>query len=137
MGLKSGNRVSAEFSMSSMTDLVFLLLIFFIIVSTLVTPFAVKMDVPSNSSEISQKERKRVSIDITAADQFRVNGSLTAYEQLEAKIAGLLGPEGENISRNVLLSVEKDVPAGETVKVIVMARKNGWGIAVAGTKEGS
>ena len=63
MAIKRRNRVSASFSMSSMTDLVFLLLIFFMITSTVVTPSAIKLLLPKSSSQAAAKPITRVFID--------------------------------------------------------------------------
>jgi len=133
MSLGSRNKVSADFSMSSMTDLVFLLLIFFILISTLVTPFAVKMDVPSNSSTSEViPEVKKAEVKITADQVVILDGKDIPIEELELALIAKLGPELPDIKRNLLLSVDKSVPAGETVRVIVMARRNGWNLGLTG-----
>jgi biopolymer transport protein ExbD len=63
MAIQRRNKVSAEFSMSSMTDIVFLLLIFFMITSTLVSPNALKLLLPSSSSKTVAPQTIAVSID--------------------------------------------------------------------------
>ena len=133
MALGSRNKVSADFSMSSMTDLVFLLLIFFILISTLVTPFAVKMDVPSPSNNVvTNPEVKKVEVKITEDLVVLLDGKDVPMLELEQALMAKLGPELPEIKRNLLLSVDKTVPAGETVKVIVMARRNGWNLGLTG-----
>ena len=62
MALKSKNKVSAEFSMSSMTDIVFLLLLFFMLTSTLVTTNALDLVLPNSTAQTVKKQRVSVSI---------------------------------------------------------------------------
>lgn len=63
MGLKRRNRVSPNFSMASMTDVIFLLLIFFMITSTVVSPNAIKVLLPQGKQQTSAKPLTRVVID--------------------------------------------------------------------------
>ena len=62
MALRSKNKVSAAFSMSSMTDIVFLLLIFFMLTSTLVTTNALDLVLPNSTAQTVKKQRVSVSI---------------------------------------------------------------------------
>ena len=63
MALKRRQKISPSFSMSSMTDLIFLLLIFFMITSTMVSPNAIKVLLPQGSEQTSAKPMVRVIID--------------------------------------------------------------------------
>ena len=63
MALKTRNKVNANFSMSSMTDIVFLLLIFFMVTSTLITPNALKLLLPKSSNQTASNPITSVSID--------------------------------------------------------------------------
>ena len=63
MSLKRRQKISPAFSMSSMTDLIFLLLIFFMITSTMVSPNAIKVLLPQGSEQTSAKPMARVIID--------------------------------------------------------------------------
>ena len=58
MAIRSNNKINAGFSLSSMTDLVFLLLIFFVIVSTMVSPFALPVDLPKSRTSTSKEPPK-------------------------------------------------------------------------------
>ena len=66
MGLKRRNRVSPNFSMASMTDVIFLLLIFFMITSTVVSPNAIKVLLPQGKQQTSAKPLTRVVIERAA-----------------------------------------------------------------------
>ena len=63
MSLKRRQKISPTFSMSSMTDLIFLLLIFFMITSTMVSPNAIKVLLPQGSEQTSAKPMVRIIID--------------------------------------------------------------------------
>ena len=63
MALRRRQKISPSFSMSSMTDLIFLLLIFFMITSTMVSPNAIKVLLPQGSEQTSAKPMARVIID--------------------------------------------------------------------------
>ena len=71
MGIKKRSKVSAEFSMSSLTDIIFLLLIFFMLTSTLVAPNAINFNLPGSS-------QKRVSSTRTL-DEIRINNTGRYY----------------------------------------------------------
>ena len=74
MAIRSRNKVSPNFNMSSMTDIVFLLLIFFMLTSTLVSPNALKLLLPN--SQAKTLEKQTISISITKDVQFYINENL-------------------------------------------------------------
>lgn len=126
MDIKGRNKISATFSMSSMTDLVFLLLIFFIIVSTMVSPYALPVDLPNSSNR--SKEKQNISVRIDQDLIYSVNNKIVDKSTLEATIlsAPIKGDE-----RKVVLHVDKKVPSGTLVEVLDMARRNEWKIVLA------
>lgn len=124
MGIRSRNKVEVSFSMSSMTDIVFLLLIFFIILSTLVSPFGVKVDLPTGKTRTN--DHPKLDISITSDSQFSLNGDLMSKIELNARLKAYKGT-GEK----AVLHVDKSVPTGETVEVLSMAKENGLDIVIA------
>ena len=74
MGFKSGNKIKIEGGMSSMTDLVFLLLIFFIVISTMITA-GVNIDVPKKGG--SESKSKILSVNINDKNEYFINGGST------------------------------------------------------------
>ena len=126
MNLRSRNKVNASFSMSSMTDLVFLLLIFFIIVSTLVSPYALPVDLPNSSNKI--KDKQKVSLRIGPDLIYSVNNKIVEETNVESELGSLLtGAENPSI----IMHVDKAVPTGETVKILDIAKRNKWKIVLA------
>jgi biopolymer transport protein ExbD len=130
MALKSRNKVSAEFSMSSMTDIVFLLLIFFMVTSTLIAPNALKLLLPSSNSQTSANPIASVSIkdlnDGTFA--FAVGSNFCQESELETLIKKELAGQEEPF---VSLHVDKSVPMEQVVKVMNIAKDNQWKLILA------
>jgi biopolymer transport protein ExbD len=114
MNLRSKNRISAEFSMSSMTDIIFLLLIFFMLTSNFVTPTALPVNLPSSTkgSIVMQK----VSVTVTSDLKYYVNDRQTTIEGLQPLLAQALGNVEEGMGV-VVLNVDKSVPVEYLVKV--------------------
>ena len=81
MSLRSKNKVSANFSMSSMTDIVFLLLIFFMLTSTLVSPNALKLLLPNSNARTLEKQT--LSVSITPEIDYYIGDKQIAIEKLE------------------------------------------------------
>lgn len=126
MDLKGRNKVSASFSMSSMTDLVFLLLIFFIILSTMVSPYTLPVDLPTSSNK--SKEKQNISVRIDEDLIYSVNNQIIDKSVLESIINNTTIKGDE---RKVILHVDKKVPSGTLVEVLDMARRNEWKIVLA------
>lgn len=126
MDLKGRNRISASFSMSSMTDLVFLLLIFFIILSTMVSPYTLPVDLPNSANK--SKEKQNISVRIDKDLIFSVNNKIVDKSILESSI-GSIAIKGDE--RKVILHVDKLVPSGTLVEVLDMAKRNEWKIVLA------
>ena len=126
MDLRSSNKISPAFNMSSMTDLVFLLLIFFIILSTMVTPPSLPVDLP-NGSNIS-KEARSVSLTLFPDGTTALNSRIIPISQLENELRRALSVKEE---KSIMLHADKNTPTGTTVEVLDIAKKNNWKIALA------
>ena len=83
MGLKRKAKVSAEFSMSSLTDIIFLLLIFFMLTSSLVAPNALNLKLPGSSSTPSASNEKIPDVAITRAGDYELDGKRINVGNLE------------------------------------------------------
>ncbi|NNC83230.1 MAG: biopolymer transporter ExbD [Flavobacteriales bacterium] len=126
MDLRSRNKVDPSFSMSSMTDLVFLLLIFFIILSTMVSPYALPVDLPNSSNK--SKEKQTVALRIDADLIYSVGNKIIQPDNLETELQGALSVYDE---KSIVLHVDKAVPTGQTVEVLDIAKRNRWKIVLA------
>ncbi len=113
MGLKKRTKVSAEFSMSSLTDIIFLLLIFFMLTSSLVSPTAINLRLPSSSSKpTNQSSNEPIKLEINARGEYTVNGTRMAEDAVKAKLQNLIRKDGRAPSDiTVILSIDEAVEA--------------------------
>lgn len=126
MKLKRHAKVEAGFQMSSMTDIVFLLLIFFMVTSTLVAPNALKLLLPRSNSQTSAKPITTVSI--TADLQYYVEQTPVPISTMEAYLQQKLeGQEDPTVS----LHVDKSVPMEAVVQVMNIAKDNHYKLILA------
>ncbi len=118
MSLRTRNKRTAEFSMSSLTDIIFLLLIFFLLTSTLVAPNAIPMLLPNSNSQVQATETVSVSIDEDL--NYFLNGKTTGIDVLESALnTALTGKEEQGI----VLYADKSVPIEYVVQVLNIANK--------------
>ena len=128
MGLRSRNKISADFNMSSMTDIVFLLLIFFMLTSTLVSPNALKLLLPSSKARTLEKQT--VSVSITKDIHFFINENKVQEANIERELKLLL----DNIDEAaIILHADKTVDIEHVVKVMDIAYRNKYKIVLATT----
>ena len=120
MAIRSKNKVTTNFNMSSMTDIVFLLLIFFIIASTLTSPNAMEVLLPE-SSTTPGPEKQSASISITEDLKFYLNKDEVREEELELKLLSFI--EGKE-DAGIILRAEKSVPIEKVVVVMDIANRN-------------
>ena len=118
MALKPSNKRHANFSMSSLTDIIFLLLIFFMLTSTFVTPNALNLTLPSSNSKSTAKPK--VSVSITKSMEYYVNTERVSFDNLEQKLGELLKDEEDP---TVFLNAEKSVPIEKVVEIMNIANK--------------
>jgi biopolymer transport protein ExbD len=116
MSLKSRNKVDPAFSMSSMTDIIFLLLIFFMLTSSFITPSGLPINLPA--SKTSNIVMQKVSVTITADLKYYVNDKRTAVDDLDIAIQRELKNSDEGV---VVLHIDKSVPTEYLVKVAGIA----------------
>lgn len=112
MKLASRHKADASFSLSSMTDMVFLLLVFFMLTSNFVTPSGLPVNLPTskNPTVVMQK----VSVTISKDLRIMVNAKPASFNTIKADLARELKPNEEGV---VVLHIDKDVPVEYLVKV--------------------
>jgi biopolymer transport protein ExbD len=84
MNLRGRNKVSSEFSMSSMTDIVFLLLVFFMLTTPAVTPEALDLILPKAKGKSTNQQN--ISVSVTKEGEYYVNGDKVSKSRLESSI---------------------------------------------------
>ena len=128
MALRSRNKVTPNFNMSSMTDIVFLLLIFFMLTSTLVSPNALKLLLPSSKAKTLEKQT--ISISITKDIQFYINENPVLENTIEQELKLIINNEQEPA---IILHTDKSVAIQHVVKVMDIAYRNKYKIVLATT----
>ncbi|MCF8308476.1 MAG: biopolymer transporter ExbD [Bacteroidales bacterium] len=113
MAIRIRNKVKSEFSTTSMPDLVFLLLIFFMLTSTLVSPNAIKLLLPQSDSQTTAKQT--ITVYINDRYDYFVGENKISQNQLENNLADKLAMQNEGV---VVLRSDKSVPIQYIVNVI-------------------
>ena len=130
MAIRSSNKISAAFNMSSMTDMVFLLLIFFMITSTLVSPNALKLLLPQSNNQTQAKAITSVSI--TKDLRYYIETTPVAFNDLERQLQLKLMDETDP---TISIHVDESVSTGELVKVMNIAARNRYKTILATAPE--
>jgi biopolymer transport protein ExbD len=132
MALKRNTKVDASFSVSSMTDIVFLLLIFFLVTSTLINPNALKLLLPKSTGQVSAKATVSVSIKDWGDDTYtyHVNGAQEPmpYDVVEEELVTLLSQEEDP---TFSIYSDQTVPVGEVVQMMNIAKRNHYKVILA------
>ena len=126
MNLRGRNKVSAEFSMSSMTDIVFLLLVFFLLTSPAITPDALDLILPKAKGKTTHQQNVSVSVTHKGAyyiNKERVNKQNIAFE-LDRILVGQETP-------TIILRAEEGVPIEDAVFIMDIANKNNYKVVLA------
>jgi biopolymer transport protein ExbD len=126
MALTQRNKISINFSSVGMTDVVFNLLIFFMLTSTLVHPSALKLLLPKGSNQTSAKPLTSVSV--TSDLKYYVELQPVTLDQLEAVLKQKLGNKPDTY---ISLHADKSVPFENVVNVLNIAQKNNYKLIIA------
>ena len=131
MALKRKTKINGEFSMASMTDIIFLLLIFFMVTSTVVVPNAIKITLPQSQKQTAAKPLSRVTIDknlnyyVAFGNQ---REKQVTFGDIEPFLKERYNKEPEMF---VALYADETVPYGEIVKVLNIANENKFKMVLA------
>ena len=132
MSLKRRNKVTATFAMSSMTDLIFLLLLFFVMASTMSSPNDIKINLPqARAKQATKKVVAKVSID-NLGNYFVGIGNAKqrpiAAEDLEAYLSTI---QQQDSTMYIALHADEDIPYKEVVRVLDIANEHKMKLVVA------
>jgi biopolymer transport protein ExbD len=127
MALKTKNRVMDNFAMLGMTDIVFLLLIFFMLTSTLIAPNALKMLLPSRGQVTIQSESTIPTVTIYDANRITVDGRTVSLNELgtflDAKLMGIKDP-------TIKVVTSPSVSVGDAVKIMNVAAERNYTVVL-------
>jgi biopolymer transport protein ExbD len=131
MALKRKTKVNDAFSMASMTDVIFLLLIFFMVTSTVVIPNAIKLTLPQAQKQTAAKPISRVTID-AALNYYVAYGNQrekqVSFEDITPFLQERYDKEPEMF---VALYADESVPYREIVRVLDIANRNKFKMVLA------
>jgi biopolymer transport protein ExbD len=126
MNLQGRNKVSATFSMSSMTDIVFLLLIFFMLTSPVITPEALDLILPKAKGKTTSTQN--VAVSITEDLEFYINDEKVNSSQVESRLSTMLSGLEEP---TIILRAAEGVPIEKAVQIMDIANRNKYKIVLA------
>ena len=137
MAIKRTTKVDSGFSMSSMTDIVILLLIFILVTSTLINPNALKLLLPKSTGQVSAKATVSVSIkhwQDTDSFSYHINGDETPvrFDLIEDELIELLQTEEDP---TFSIYADETVPIKEVVAVMNIAKRNHYKVIMATSPE--
>jgi len=124
MGLKKRSKVNAEFSMSSLTDIIFLLLIFFMLTSSLVIPNALNLKLPGKNNKNTPPSKEQPNIvAISSSGKYTWNGSSISARDIEKRVRDIKKSKGKF---TLILSPSGSAPNESVVAIMDVAYR--WGI---------
>jgi biopolymer transport protein ExbD len=132
MSMRKRHRDETEVHTGPLNDILFILLLFFLIVSTLANPNVVKLTQPKSKSDTKSKQTVVVSID--ANKQFYVGTTKVSIDQLRAQLQPFLAKETDQPS--IVINADKSVPVDDIVAVMRVARDLGARTVLAVDKNG-
>ncbi len=130
MAIKHGSKVHSAINASSMTDLMFLLLIFLLIATTMITPSALKLVLPRGTNQVSEKAYTTVSI--TRDLQYAVEGTIVPFSALESTLQAQVGDAVDPV---ISLHADEGVPWGDIVSVMEILNRNKYKVIAALRRE--
>ena len=119
MNLRGRNKINPTFNMSSMTDIVFLLLIFFMLTSTLVTVSAIDVLLPKAGGKTENSSS--IAVSITGKSLFYIDKTKVSPIDLESEILKKIGIDKQ---KTIIIRGDKEVPYRNIMKVIDIANRN-------------
>ncbi len=130
MAIKRGSKVDKSFSSASMTDLMFLLLLFLLIATTLINPNALRLMLPRSTNQLKDKAITTVSIeDVGGVYRYYVDGDVVSgVSGVERALRQTLSGE---VEPTVSLHCDRTVPIDEAVQIMNISKDNNYKLILA------
>jgi biopolymer transport protein ExbD len=119
MAIKKKSKISAEFNMSSLTDIIFLLLIFFMLTSSIVAPNALNLKLPGTSQKKATQQEDYDEVFISKSGVFELNSKVQSLPEIEAFL--LEKSKGNPKDFSFVIQPEKETPVEFVVSIMDMA----------------
>jgi biopolymer transport protein ExbD len=124
MAIRRRKKMSVEFAVASMTDMIFLLLLFFMITSTLVTPNAVRVLLPQSSQQQTSKPLARVTIDKELNYYVGLGAQREKAIAFEEIVPFLQANHRTDDEIHVALYADESIPYAEVIRVMDVVNRN-------------
>jgi biopolymer transport protein ExbD len=126
MGFKKSNKAIAEFNMSSLTDIVFLLLIFFMLTSSVVSPNAINLMLPNSSKAKAVSTAKPLTVKIDRNKKIKLNDLIVDIPSLRGLLGQAIARDGRPADKiTIIMDVDKEVDAQTLVSVVDVINEYG------------
>src|SRR3954468_1272575 len=132
MNIKRRSQHDPQGHSSALNDILFILLLFFLIVSTLANPNVIKLNLPKASTKT--KAKQTVVVSINQNREYYVGTKRVPFERLKETLVPALA--NENLEPTIVINAEKSVPVEDIVNVMEIASKLGAKVVLA-TKKAS
>jgi biopolymer transport protein ExbD len=119
MNLRSKTKFKPDVSTSSLSDIMFFLMLFFMIMSTMISPSVIKLTLPKSQYN-QQVQKVNIAISITKDLKYYLNNSPVEFNQLEGGIKSLVKSQGE---QTIVIRCEDNVPVQKLVDVMQIGNK--------------
>jgi len=114
------NKIHVEPAMSALSDIIFMLLIFFIIASTLAVN-GEQVNLPKTGT--GTPTQSTITVTITKDLRYLINSNEVGVDEVEGKLQAMLLNSSD---KKVILNIDREVPTGETIELFSILKKNGW-----------
>jgi biopolymer transport protein ExbD len=114
------NKIHVEPAMSALSDIIFMLLIFFIIASTLAVN-GEQVNLPKTGT--GTPTQSTITVTITKDLRYLINSNEVHVEEVESQLQAMLLNSAD---KKVILNIDREVPTGETIELFSILKKNGW-----------
>lgn len=130
MRVRRNKRFHAEIAASALSDIMFFLLLFFLIISTLANPNVIDLALPKADSN-KTTDKAHVTISVNADKQYFIDKQQVPFEELEASLMARISGSGDNV---VIVRIPKDLQVQDMVDILQIGQKNKLKFSIATTK---
>lgn len=123
MKIERKKQRAAEVYTASLNDIMFFLLLFFLIISTMIAPAAIRVSLPSSKTSSDVMVRKNINLVITTDKRYYIENREISFDQIEPELSAALAGIEEGSEINVLLQADKSLNLQDVIDVIDITNK--------------
>jgi biopolymer transport protein ExbD len=120
MPVKRNKRFHAEVATSSLSDIMFFLLLFFLIISTLANPNVIRMTLPKSKTN-EKTNKQHITLSVTEEKRFFLNKEEVGFDELETKLLSMMGSTKD---QTVVIRIPSNLQVQDLVDVLQIGVKN-------------